>query len=73
MNGPIGIAGDPFCDWELPTEDAYRRLKEGWSGDSPSHWLRGEAGFSGRILSAFGYKKGSETTTASLLRGSRRS
>jgi hypothetical protein len=57
VNGPIGVAGVPYCDWELPTQDAYERLIEGWSGASPSHWLRKEAGFSGRILSAFGYKK----------------
>jgi hypothetical protein len=46
-----------YRNWELPTEDAYGRFIEGWSGQSPSHWLRKEAGFSGRILSAFGYKK----------------
>jgi hypothetical protein len=57
VNGPIGVAGVPYCDWELPTQDAYERLIEGWSGASPSHWLRKEGGFSGRILSAFGYKK----------------
>ena len=57
VNGPIGVAGVPFCDWELPTQDAYERLIDGWSGASPSHWLRKEGGFSGRILSAFGYKK----------------
>ena len=57
LNGPIGVEGVPYCDWELPTQDAYERLIEGWSGASPSHWLRKEAGFSGRILSAFGYKK----------------
>jgi hypothetical protein len=57
LNGPIGVEGVPYCDWELPTQDAYERLIEGWSGASPSHWLHREAGISGRILSAFGYKK----------------
>ena len=56
-NGPTGVVGVPFCDWKLPTIDAYERLIDGWSGNSPSHWLRKEAGFSGRILSAFGYEK----------------
>ena len=56
-DGPRGLAGLPHCDWEMPTADAYRRLIEGWSGKSPSHWLHKEAGFSGRITSAFGYQK----------------
>lgn len=57
LNGPTGVVGVPFCDWRLPTRDAYERLIDGWSGKSPSHWLHKEAGFSGRILSAFGYEK----------------
>ena len=57
VKGPTGIQGVPYCDWVLPEEDAYKRLVEGWSGASPSHWLHKEAGFSGRILSAFGYRK----------------
>jgi hypothetical protein len=57
LNGPTGVAGVPFCDWKFPTKDAYERLIDGWSGNSPSHWLHKEAGFSGRILSAFGYEK----------------
>jgi hypothetical protein len=57
FDGPRGLAGLPYCNWEMPTADAYRRLIEGWSGKSPSHWLHKEAGFSGRITSAFGYQK----------------
>ncbi len=55
--GPTGVAGVPYADWEMPTEDAYGRLIDGWSGRSPSLWLQKEAGFSGRIISAFGYEK----------------
>ena len=57
VDGPTGVRGVPYCNWELPNEEAYRRLVDGWSGKSPASWLTGVGGFNAGFIQASGHVK----------------
>ncbi len=57
VDGPTGVRGFAYCNWELPTAEAYRRLTEGWHGKSPASWLVSVAGFNAGFIQASGHVK----------------
>ncbi|MBV9800940.1 MAG: hypothetical protein JO039_23030 [Solirubrobacterales bacterium] len=57
VDGPTGVRGFAYCNWELPTAEAYRRLTEGWNGKSPASWLVSVAGFNAGFIAASGHVK----------------
>ena len=57
FDGPTGVRGFSYCNWELPTAEGYRRLIQGWTGMSPASWLVHTAGFRAGFIQASGHVK----------------
>ncbi len=57
FDGSTGVRGFAYCNWVLPTAEAYRRLIEGWNGKSPASWLVNVAGFNAGFIEASGHVK----------------